>query len=194
MDHFKPLDWIRILVGEAPLLFYGELVLRILMLFALLLIVVRLLGKREQDSLSPMQQMLLIALGAAAGDVMLYPEVAIGHVVVVLFGMTLLTIITEKIAARSRPVRDYLESHPRVLIHNGKVDHDALRHERTSARELAANLRVHGAVALSQVEMAVLEVTGEISVVLNDSKPTKKDLLDYLVNEGEANPVEAAGD
>ncbi|GAA4868017.1 DUF421 domain-containing protein [Luteimonas vadosa] len=185
-----PLDWFRILLGEAPLLFYAEVALRIVMLFAMLLLVLRLLGKREHDSLSPMQQMLMIALGSAAGDVMLYPQIPIAHALLVLIGMSVLTILLEKTAAAFRPVRDYVESRPRVLVRDGQVDFDALRRERTTERELAATLRSKGAVALAQVDLAVLEVTGAISVVLNDRKPRDRDLLEYLLDNSKCSPLQ----
>ncbi|WP_418315546.1 DUF421 domain-containing protein [Piscinibacter sakaiensis] len=186
--NFTPLDWHRIMLGEAPPMFLAEIGLRILMLFVLLLLVVRLLGKREQETLSPMQQMLMIALGSAAGDVMLYPEVPIAAAAMILFGVALLTILLEKTASRFRPVRDYIESRPRILLRDGKVDFDALAKERTTRRELYAVLRSKGAVALSQVELAVLEVTGAISVVLNDSKPEQRDLIDYLLDSAKKPP------
>lgn len=189
-----PLDWHRILLGEAPPLYLVEVGLRILMLFVLLLLVVRLLGKREQETLSPMQQMLMIALGSAAGDVMLYPDVSIASAAMILIGVALLTVLLENTANRFRPVRDYLESRPRILLRDGKVDFDALAKERTTQRELYAVLRNKGAVALSQVELAILEVTGAISVVLNDSKPNKRDLIDYLLHpESEDRPQGRAG-
>lgn len=180
--HFDPLNWQRLLLGLAPPLYLVEILLRILMLFLLLLLVVRMLGKREHQSLSPMQQMLMIALGSAAGDVMLYPQISIAYAALVLVGVTLLTIGLENLANRSRSLRDYLESRPRVLLYNGKIDFNALKIERTTERELYASLRGAGAVALAQVDIAVLEVTGSISVILNDKKPEKRDLIDYLID------------
>ena len=184
---FIPLDWQRMLLGLAPPSFYLEILLRILMLIALLLVVVRALGKRGQQNLSPMQQMLMIALGSAAGDVMLYPEVSIGSAATVLVGVTVLTIDIEKAATCFAPVRDYLESHPTILMRDGKIDLAAMGRERTTARELYANLRQEGAVSLSQVELAILEVTGEITVILNDSTPSRRDLVEYL-REGDVAP------
>ncbi|KIQ97534.1 YetF domain-containing protein [Lysobacter sp. A03] len=175
-----PLEWGRLLVGPYPPLFYAEIALRILMLLALLLLVVHILGKRGQQNLSPMQQLLMVALGSAAGDVMLYPEISIGYAAMVLVGVTGLTIVIEKSANHSRKFRDYLESRPCVLVQDGEIDLATLKRERTTRRELYAILRQNGARALSQVELAILEVTGEITVVLNDSKPEKRDLIDYL--------------
>lgn len=180
--NIQPLDVHRLLLGGAPPMYYAEIALRIVILFCVLLLVLRLMGKREQDSLSPMQQMVMIALGSAAGDVMLYPDIAIGYAMMVLVGVTLLTVGIEKFANRCQPVRDYLESEPKVLLHQGRVDYDALRGERTTERELFASLRLQGAVSLSQVEVAILEVTGAISVILNDHPPTDRDLIDYLLD------------
>ncbi len=160
------------------------------MLFATLAIIVRLLGKRGQQNLSPMQQMLLIGLGSAAGDVMLYPQVALSYAALVLVGVTLLTILLEKVACRCRALRNYIESEPRVLIRNGHLDEDALRKERTTRRELFANLRGSGAVSLSQVELAILEVTGSITVILRKGKPQNRDLIDYLLQPDPENRSE----
>ncbi len=185
-----PFNWQRLFVGLTPPLYLAEIALRILILFMILLLVLRLLGKRDQQSLSPMQQLLMIALGSAAGDVMLYPKIAIAYAALVLIGVTGLTIALEFLAIRSRPVRDYLEARPRILIHNGRIDFDALKSERTTERELYAALREHNAVALSQVEVAILEVTGGISVILNDSKPHRRDLLDYLFDPNSQKPFD----
>ncbi len=182
---FVPFDWHRILLGEQPPAYLLEVALKCVMVFCLLLLVMRLMGKRGQDDLSPMQQMLLIALGSAAGDVLLYPTVAMAYATLVLVGITLLTIGLEKWSQRSRHVRDFLESHPTVLVTDGTIDHDALRRERTTPRELRAELRVAGARSLSQVRYAILEVTGEFSVFLNDQEPDDEDLLDDIVNEQE---------
>lgn len=176
-----PLDWQRMLVGLAPPLYFVEIVVRIVLLLLLLLVVVHLLGKRGQQNLSPMQQMLMIALGSAAGDVMLYPSISLGYAATVLIGVTLLIIVIEKAANHSRLLRDYLESRPCILVRNGEPDMSSMNRERTTKRELYANLRSKGATDLSQVELAILEVTGEITVILNDTKPGRRNLIDDLL-------------
>lgn len=185
---FQVFEWQRLLLGETPLPYYFEIAFKCVIVFLILLLVMRLLGKRGQQNLSPMQQMLMIALGSAAGDALLYPGVAIGHAALILIGVTVLTVILENIAERARPVRDYLESRPRVLVHNGVVDTEALFKERTTRRELFAELRVKGACSLSQVRYAILEVTGDISVFLNEGPPKDDDLLDYVFDRDKYDP------
>lgn len=174
-------DWERLLLGLPPKLYMVEILLKAVIIFALLVLVMRLMGKRGQKDLSPMQQMLLIALGSAAGDAMLYPQVPLAYAALILVGVTVLTIGLEWVSERSRAVRDYMESRPTVLVRDGRVDRDALLKERTTRRELYAELRFHGARALSQVDLAVLEVTGDISVFLNDRPAERDDLIDYVV-------------
>ena len=185
---FTVFDWERLFLGDPPKLYMLEMPLKALIIFLLLMLVVRLMGKRGQRDLSPMQQMLLIALGSAAGDAMLYPMVPLAYAAIILVGVTLLTVGLEWWAERSSHVRDYMESRPRVLVRDGEVDYDALRKERTTLRELLAELRMKGASAMSQVDVAILEVTGDVSVFLNDSKPAKKDLIEYVLEENNPSP------
>jgi len=186
--NFQVFEWQRLLLGETPLPYYLEIALKCVVVFLILLLVMRLLGKRGQQNLSPMQQMLMSALGSAAGDALLYPGVAIGHAALILIGITGLTIGLENVAERARPVRDYLESRPRVLVRDGAVDIDALFKERTTRRELYAELRVRGACSLSQVRYAILEVTGDISVFLHDGPAKDDDLIDYVVDRDKHDP------
>lgn len=176
-EDIQPFDWHRILVGEHGFGYIGEVALRCALVFVLLMLVMRLMGKRGQANLSPMQQLLLIALGSAAGDTLFYPQVPISVAAVVLIGITGLTIGLDVLADHARPVRAFVDSHPRVLVRDGRVDASALDHERTTRDELYASLRVAGARSLSQVRCAILEVTGEISVFLNDAPVLDEDLL-----------------
>ena len=174
-------DWQRLLIGLPPEFYYLEIAFKTLAVFAILLLVLRMLGKRAHHNLSPMQQMLLIALGSAAGDALLYPSVALGYASLILIGVTGLTMAVERWADRSRRVLDIIESQPRVLVRDGVVCQGVLKHERSNERELHAALRRAGARSMAQVELAVIEVTGSISVFLNDKKPgAKQDLLDGL--------------
>ncbi|MFP7722791.1 DUF421 domain-containing protein [Lysobacter sp. A3-1-A15] len=185
---FTVFDWERLLLGIPPKLYMLEIGLKVLIIFAILLLVLRLLGKHGQQNLSPMQQLLMIALGSAAGDALLYPEVPIAYAAVILLGVTALTVGLEKLSGRFRPVRNYVESRPRILVRDGTIHWDALHTERTTRRELFAELRLKGAKSLSQVDFAILEVTGDISVFLNDGEPRDQDLLDYVVDEDEGEP------
>ena len=180
---FDVFHWERLLVGLPPKLYFLEIAFKSVIVFLILLLVLRLLGKRAQQNISPMQHMLMIALGSAAGDALLYPHVPLAYAALILLGVTGLTILLEWLGERSRGVRDYVESRPRVLVRDGVVDWEALARERTTRRELYAELRLKGARGLEQVDAAILEVTGEVSVFLNEREPSRQDLLDYVFDD-----------
>ena len=182
-ENIRAFDWERLLIGLPPELYLLEIVFKAVIIFLLLLLVLRMLGKRAQQNISPMQQMLMIALGSAAGDALLYPTVPLAYAALILLGVSALTMLLEVVSERWRPVRDYVESRPRVLVRDGRVEWDALGKERTTRRELFAELRMKGARSLSQVDAAILEVTGDISVFLNDGTPSDDDLLGYVLDD-----------
>lgn len=184
---FEPFDWYRIFVGDAPVPYYAELGMKILVVFAVLVVVMRILGKTGRDHLSPLQQVLLIALGSAAGDVMLYHDVPFGHAALILFALSGLAVGLEFATTKSRAVRDVVDSRPVVLAIDGRVLRDRLHSQRINERELYAAIREHGGRALAQVQLAVLEVTGRISVFLDHgATPATEDLLDYLREQARA--------
>jgi len=110
-----------------------------------------------------------------------------------LVGITLLTVGFEAWSQRSRRVGDFAESRPTVMVEDGVIDHEALRRERTTLRELNAELRVAGARSLSQVRYAILEMTGEFSVFLNDEEPAGEDLLIDAIRLQRGKPTRQAG-
>ena len=178
---FAPFDWPRIFLGEHPLPYYGEIAMKIVIVFAVLIIVMRIIGLTGRGDLSPLQQMLVIALGSAAGDVMLYPDVPFGHALLILFGVSTVAVLVELAATRLRALRNAIDAHPVVLVLDGEVLRDRLHQQRINERELYAVIRGEGGRALSQVQLAVLEVTGRISVFLDETRPADgEDLLDYL--------------
>jgi uncharacterized membrane protein YcaP (DUF421 family) len=180
-NDFTPFDWARIFVGEAPPLYYAELGMKILIVFVVLVAVMRILGKTGRDHLSPLQQMLLIALGSAAGDVMLYHHVPFGHALLILFAVSGLAVALEFATTKSGRVRDVVDSRPVVLALDGVVLRERLHSQRINERELYAAIREHGGRSLAQVQLAVLEVTGRISVFLDEHVAVGgEDLLDYL--------------
>ena len=182
-ENIRVFDWERLFIGLPPELYLLEIAFKSVVVFLILLLVLRMLGKRAQQQISPMQQLLMIALGSAAGDALLYPDVPLAYAALILLGVSALTMLLEVMSRRWRPVRDYVESRPRVLVRDGRVEWGALGKERTTRRELFAELRMKGARSLSQVDAAILEVTGDISVFLNDRKPADDDLLEYVLDD-----------
>lgn len=70
MDTITPFDWYRMFIGEQPPLYFLEIVVRIVLIYAFAVFVLRYMGKRGLRQMAPFELMLVIALGSATGDSM----------------------------------------------------------------------------------------------------------------------------
>ena len=84
----EPFDLMRMLVGGQPPLFFAEIVLRTLIVYAYTFGLVRWLGGRSVAQLSVIEFLLVIALGSAVGDAMFYPDVPLLHAMLVITPVT----------------------------------------------------------------------------------------------------------
>jgi uncharacterized membrane protein YcaP (DUF421 family) len=133
--------------------------------FALVATGLRLLGKREASQLNVYDLAMLMALANAVQNAMTggLGNIGVGLVtssVIVLFawGLTRLVI-------RNPGVERLVIGSPTIIVHDGRVLADRLRRQRINRDELTAAIRAYGLSDLRQVQTAVLEVDGSISVI-----------------------------
>ncbi|MEY4511937.1 MAG: hypothetical protein RLZZ450_4059 [Pseudomonadota bacterium] len=170
-------DLQRILFGDLPLWFLGEIVFRTVLIYLYTLLLVRVLGKRGLGQLSPFDFAIVIALGSAVGDPMFYDDVPVVHCIVVITVIVILQRSVSWLSDRSRHARDFIESVPRRLVLRGVVDHKTLRDEQLDAEELFAALRTQGIRQLGEVERAYIEPSGAISVLRIDEPRTGRPMV-----------------
>ncbi|PZU84070.1 MAG: DUF421 domain-containing protein [Chryseobacterium sp.] len=157
-------DFKQILLGSEDWNFLLETVLRTGIMFFVIIFGLRLLGKRGVKQLSVFELVVIIGLGSAAGDPMFYKDVGIMPAIVV-FTMiiSLYTIITYFIG-KSKKFEKLVEGKPICLIDNGIFCINDLRKESLGEDEFFAELRLKGVSQLGQIEKAIEEISGEISV------------------------------
>src|SRR5262245_49079113 len=147
-----------------------ELILRAVIVYAFLLIALRLTGKRQVGQLAPFDLVLLLVLSNAvqnsinAGDNSLVGGLVSATALIALnFGLGTLTF-------RNKKVEAWVEGQPQVLIHNGKLYQQALASNKLTQHELAGALRRSGVTCIDDVELAMLENNGAISVIARKSQ------------------------
>ena len=178
-----PFEIKRWLFGLPPELYYFEIGIRILSVFAFLLLILRILGKRGQKNLSPMQNVLMISLGTAVGDVMIMPTIPLFYSLFVLILVPLLIFALQFIKLKSQKMRDFVNAHPQIIVKNGKLRQDALDINRLTKEEVYSQLRVKNVKFLEQVECMIFEPSGEMSVFKYDKETEihcETNLLDIL--------------
>lgn len=164
---FQPLDWSRVLIGEdASVLLLLELVVRTGVIFLWLLFLLRVTGKRGLAQLSPLELAIVIALGSAAGDPMLYTEVPVLQAMLVLTIVISLQRGVSRLMNRFRKLETFVDGFPVELMRDGVIVDGALRRSRLSQEDLFERLRPEGVEHLGQVRRVYLEQAGNLSVFL----------------------------
>ncbi|WP_276356152.1 DUF421 domain-containing protein [Cohnella caldifontis] len=168
-----------------------EILLRSLGALVVLFAFTRILGKKQISQLTFFEYIMGITLGELAGFIStdiekhyFYGILAMCVWFLVPFGLELLTL-------KSKILRQWFEGKGRVLIKEGKVLEDNLKKERLTADELMEQLRAKNAFRVADVEFAVMESDGKLSVLLKrDKQPlTPSDIGMKLVNEVEPQTV-----
>ena len=142
-----------------------QIALRTGVIYLVVLIGVRLSGKREVGQMTPFDLTLLLLLSNSVQNAMTggRGELAIGlssafALLVVGFGMS-------RLFVRAPSAQRIALGVPVLLVNDGTVLTDRMRRERVDTGELMAALRQHGLAAVEEVSMVVLEVDGSLSVV-----------------------------
>jgi uncharacterized membrane protein YcaP (DUF421 family) len=140
-----------------------DLVIRCLILFPIVLILTRVVTRRELSSLEPFDLVLLVVLGDMLQQGITQNDQSVTGAAIVITTLCLLSVASAYLSYRFRPVRRALEGEPVFLIADGDFVHPNLQHQRITLEELAAQARLVQIADLGQVRWAVLETNGRIS-------------------------------
>lgn len=142
-----------------------EAVLRVVVIYLVIVIGLRLLGKREFGQLSPLELVTLLLVPEIVSNAIQGNHFSIVHGVVGLSTLFLLVFLTSLLSARSQRFQTLLDGKPRVLVHDGKLIPEHLMAERVTADEVLSEMRKSGFDEFGQIRWAILESDGRISIV-----------------------------
>lgn len=179
-----PFDLYRMFVGEQPLAFYGEILVRTLIIYAYTLLMIRWIGGRSVAQLSMVEFALVIALGSAVGDAMFYPEVPLLAAMTVITVIVLINKLLDQLIVRSDRVKDLIDGRPIALVREGRILPVAVARRDLGLSEIKAMLRLAGISNLGELHAAYLEAGGGLSVFRTPSPHPGLSLLppEHLLN------------
>lgn len=157
-------DWHDLLLGKEHWNFLPEVVLRALIMFVLILISIHLMGKRGIKQLSVFELVVVIGLGSAASDPMLYKEVGIVPAFVIFFIVIGLYRFVTLLIVKNRNFQELVQGKPTYIIENGVFSIENFNKELLVEDEFFADLRMQNVSQLGQVESAIEEISGTISI------------------------------
>lgn len=175
-EPIQPFDWQRMFIHDFPLSYLGEVALRTVVMFLILLLALKISGKREVKQLSVFELVLVIGLGSAAGDPMFYDDVPLLTAAVVFTVMMACYKLFTRLADKNKTVREILEGKPVYVIQDGCILVQNFDDEDLGLDELFAELRMAGVKQLGQVETAILEHNGEVSIFQFEAEDVKPGL------------------
>lgn len=154
----------ELLLGTEDWSFLGHVALRTLVMFIVILAGLRVMGKRGVSHLSVFELGVIVGLGSAAGDPMFYKDVGLLQGFVV-FGVVLgLYRVLEWILNRSQRTSERLEGRPVEVVSDGRLVHEAVDSLEITTPELFTQLRVRSVAHLGQIERAIVEPNGAVSI------------------------------
>lgn len=161
------------------------LVLRATVLYAMSLLAIRLVGKRTIGQLSPFDLLVIVILGAAVAIPMEDEKLPFTHGLIPIVMVTLISWLISKVILRSRRIENVLQGKPCVLIENGEVVVKNIKQERISMTDLAIMLREKDVNNIQDVQEAVLEPNGLLSVILKpECQPLRPKDIGISTTEG----------
>ena len=152
---------------------------RSIILYMIVLIVMRFMGKREIGQLQPFELAISIMIADLATIPMSEIGIPIFNGIIPILGLLLMHIIISVINLKSIKAREIICGKPRILIYRGKIDEKALKKERFTINELQERLRGDNVFNLADVEYAILETSGEVTII---QKPAKRNLIPEDLN------------
>lgn len=164
------------LLGENDWGFLINTAFRTASMFILLMVTLRLLGKKSVQQLSIFELGVIIGLGSAAGDPMFYKEVGIVPSIIVFTVVVLMYRLINYLMDKSKKLEHILEGRPVYIIDQGKILMSNFQKEGIAREELYSFLRQSQVSHLGQVKYAILEASGQVSIFFFEEEEVKPGL------------------
>lgn len=147
---------------------------RSILIYIFVLIVMRLMGKREIGQLQPFELAISIMIADLASIPMTDSGIPISNGIISILGLLVMHLVISFINIKSIKAREIICGKPTILIYRGKINEKALIKERFTINELEERLRGNNVINLGDVEYAILETSGQVTVI---QKPEKRNTI-----------------
>lgn len=143
--------------------------IRTAILYALVVLVMRLMGKRQIGELQPYEFVITIMISDLASLPMQDTRLPLLLGVVPILTLLLLKIFLSQLQLKSQFTRKIIEGEPSILIYKSRINYKALKGQQINIDELMEEIRLLGYFDLEEIQYAILETNGHISVLPNSS-------------------------
>lgn len=159
--------------------------MRSVVVYLFIVFAIRLFGKKELAQLSVIDLVFILLISNSVQNAMVGNNTSLGGGIVAAGSLFFVNLVLKNLFFRSRAISDFVQGTLLILIYKGKVNHKHLKEAKISQEELEAAVREHGVENISQVDLAVLEVDGNISVLSDNFKhrTTRKRIAHKIITK-----------
>eukprot|EP01137_Pigoraptor_chileana_P024450 Opistho-2@92376 len=147
---------------------YIGIAARSLAVYLFLILAIRIFGKKELAQLSVLDLVFILLISNSVQNAMVGPDTTLEGGLIAAAALFAANFTLKKILYSNRFLSSLVQGEPILLIYKGKVNYAHCREAEITTEELTASIREHGAGNFDEVDLAMLEVDGNISVVSNE--------------------------
>ncbi|MFC4559356.1 DUF421 domain-containing protein [Virgibacillus kekensis] len=146
--------------------------------FTSLLLLTKVLGKTQITQLTAFDFVAALVLGELVGNALFDDQAGVFEIIYAVFIWGVILYVTEIVTQKFKGTRNILEGKPSIIIHQGKLDREEMRRSKLDINQLQHLLRAKDAFSIQEVEYAVLETDGSVSVLKKhqEKQPTNGDM------------------
>ncbi|MCM3796467.1 DUF421 domain-containing protein [Priestia megaterium] len=155
-----------------------EIVIRVAISFLVLLVLTRIMGRKEISQMTFFNFVSAITIGTLSGALVTDQTLSMGNGLIALLAWSIFTITIGLMTIKSKKTRQIIDGEPVIVIKNGKIMEDALRKVRLDMDSLTASIREKDIFSLMDVEYAIFETDSKLSIMKKENKLplTKSDM------------------
>jgi uncharacterized membrane protein YcaP (DUF421 family) len=155
--------------------FPTEIILRSIIVYVFILGAIRLFGKKELSQLSIFDLVLILLISNSVQNAMVGPDNSLIGGLVAAASLFIANYLLGLLIYKNKKIGKFLQGNPVLLVHDGKVIENNLKKEQITISEIEQAAREHGVESLSDVNLAILEIDGSISILSNNyQKQTRR--------------------
>lgn len=142
-----------------------DVVIRASVVFFLLYVLVRIMGKRELGQMTPFELIVLVVIGDLVQQGVTHNDFSLVGASLAVITMGFWALLLSWASYLSRRMESLLDGEPRVIVRKGEIVKENLRRDRLTPAEILSEMRLAGIGHLSEVEWAILEPRGKMSFI-----------------------------
>ncbi|NNG99398.1 YetF domain-containing protein [Acinetobacter sp. ANC 5414] len=160
------MDWATLFIHDTTWTFAAEITIRVVLMFSMIMIFLRLTGKRGIRQLSIFELAIILSLGSIAGDPMFTEDLPLIQALLIMSIVITLYRLTTWLMMKYQPFEDLIEGKSLYIVEDGMLVLDKIKRGKMSHDEFFAEMRQQGIEHLGQVRAGLLETDGNFSILL----------------------------